>query len=105
MEKAIGEAKNGFALHWLPCGELLANAAYFQTALLAYNLARMFKLAALPESWQGFSIKSLRFRLLCHAGVIIRHARRLILRLSDGFAFFAEFENARWAVLSPSWAT
>ncbi len=105
MEKAIGEAKNGFALHWLPCGELLANAAYFQTALLAYNLARMFKLAALPESWQGFSIKSLRFRLLCHAGVIIRHARRLILRLSDGFAFLTEFENARWAVLSPSWAT
>ena len=105
MEKAIGEAKNGFALHWLPCGELLANAAYFQTALLAYNLARMLKLAALPESWQGLSIKSLRFRLLCHAGVIIRHARRLILRLSEGFAFFSEFENARWAVLSPSWAT
>ncbi|MDE2313394.1 MAG: IS1380 family transposase [Elusimicrobia bacterium] len=102
MEKAIGEAKNGLALHWLPCGELLANAAYFQTVLLAYNLARTLKRIALPESWQGFSIKSLRFRLLCHAGVVIHHARRLILRLSDGFAFFTEFENARWAVLSPS---
>ena len=101
MEKAIGEAKNGFALHWLPCGEFLANAAYFQTALLAYNLARTFKRVALPEGWQNLSIKSLRFRLLCHAGVIVRHARQLILRLSDAFPFYDIFEQARWAVISP----
>ena len=105
MEKAIGEAKNGFALHWLPCGEFLANAAYFQIVLLAYNLARTFKRAALPESWHGLSIKSLRFRLLCHAGVIVRHARRLILRLSDAFPFYDVFEQARWAVLSPQIAS
>ena len=101
MEKAIGEAKNGFALHWLPCGALFANAAYFQTALLAYNLARTFRRMALPANWQSFSIKSLRFRLLCHAGVIVRHARRLILRLSDAFPFYDVFEQARWAVMSP----
>lgn len=101
MEKAIGEAKNGFALHWLPCGDFLANAAYFQVALLAYNLARTFKRVALPEGWQNLSIKSLRFRLLCHAGVIVRHARRLILRLSDAFPFYEIFEQARWAVMSP----
>jgi len=101
MEKAIGELKNGFALHWLPCGEFLANAAYFQTALLAYNLARTFKRVALPESWQNFSIKNLRFRLLCHAGVIVSHARQLFLRLSDAFPFYDVFEQARWAVLSP----
>jgi hypothetical protein len=104
MEKAIGEAKNGFALHWLPCGDLLANAAYFQTVLLAYNLARTFKRAALPEGWRQFTIKSLRFRLLCHAGVIVRHARQLILRLSDSFAFYDIFEQARWAVISPQLA-
>lgn len=101
MEKAIGEAKNGFALHWLPCGEFLANAAYFQIALLAYNLARTLKRVALPEGWRNLSIKSLRFRLLCHAGVIVRHARRLILRLSDAFPFYDVFEQARWAVMSP----
>lgn len=104
MEKAIGEAKNGFALHWLPCGDLFANAAYFQTALLAYNLARMLRLVALPQSWQSFSIKNLRFRLLCHAGVIVRHARRLILRLSDAFPYLEVFDQARWAVLNPGLA-
>lgn len=101
MEKAIGELKNGFALHWLPCGEFMANAAYFQTALLAYNLARTFKRVALPESWQKLSIKNLRFRLLCHAGVVVHHARQLFLRLSDAFPFYEVFEHARWAVLSP----
>ena len=104
MEKAIGELKNGFALHWLPCGTLLANAAYFQTALLAYNLARVFKLIALPQGWHAFTIKKLRFRLLCHAGVIVRHARRLILRLSHAFPSYEVFEQARWAVLSPQLA-
>lgn len=104
MEKAIGEIKNGFALHWLPCGDLCANAAYFQTALLAYNLARTFKRVALPEGWQAFTIKKLRFRLLCHAGVIVRHARRLTLRLSHAFPSFDVFERARWAVLSPQLA-
>ena len=34
-EKTIGELKNGYGLNKLPCGELKANAAYFQTALLA----------------------------------------------------------------------
>lgn len=105
MEKALGEIKNGFALHWLPCGDFLANAAYFQVALLAYNLARTFKRVALPSSWQNLSIKSLRFRLLCHAGVIVRHARRMILRLSDAFTFYDVFEQARWAVMSPQVVT
>jgi len=104
MEKAIGELKNGFGLHWLPCGDLFANAAYFQTALLAYNLARTFKRVALPEGWRAFAIKKLRFRLLCHAGVIVRHARRLILRLSQSFPSFEVFETARWNVLSPQLA-
>lgn len=104
MEKALGEIKNGFALHWLPCGDLRANAAYFQTALLAYNLARTFKRVALPQAWQSFAIKKLRFRLLCHAGVIIRHARRLTLRLSHAFPSYDVFEQARWAVLSPQLA-
>ena len=102
MEKAIGEAKNGFALHWLPCGDLFANAAYFQTALLAYNLARTFKRVALPQAWQAFAIKKLRFRLLCHAGVIVRHAHRVVLRLSDAFPFYDVFEQARWNILSPT---
>lgn len=100
-EKAIGELKNGFALHRLPCGELMANAAYCQVCLLAYNLVRTLKTHALPSVWSGCCIKNLRYRLLCRAAVVVRHARRLILRLPSDFRFFEVFERTRWAVLSP----
>jgi hypothetical protein len=100
-EKAIGEFKNGFGLRKLPCGQLFANAAFFQIGLLAYNLVQTFKRFALPEGWKTFCIKNLRFRLLCQAAIVIRHARRIVLKLSAAFPNFDVFESARWAVLSP----
>jgi hypothetical protein len=103
-EKAIGELKEGFGLHGLPCNDLFANAAYFQTCLLAYNLVQLFKHAALPESWRSFGVKNLRFRLLCHGAIVVRHARRLILKLWRDFPFYDVFERARWAILSPALA-
>jgi hypothetical protein len=104
-EKAIGELKNGYGLGKLPCGQLFANAAFFQVGLIAYNLVQTFKRFALPEGWKKFCIKNLRFRLLCQAAIIVRHAHRLIIKLAETFPFFEEFKNARWAVLSPELAT
>ena len=101
-EKAIGELKNGYGLNKLPCSELKANSAYFQTALLAYNLVATFKNKALPGGWKNYGIKNLRFRLLCQAALVARHARRVILKLSDTYPFFDVFERARWAVLNPA---
>ena len=100
-EKAIGELKNGYGLNKLPCSELKANAAYFHTALLAYNLVATFKNKALPAGWKRFGIKNLRFRLLCQAAVVARHARRVIVKLSETYPFFDVFKQARWAVLAP----
>jgi len=104
-EKAFGEIKNGFGLSKLPCGQLMANAAFFQVCLLAYNLVQTFKRFALPEGWKKFCIKNLRFRLLCQAAIIVYHARNFVMKLSEAFPFFEIFENARWAVLSPQLAT
>jgi hypothetical protein len=101
-EKAIGELKNGYGLNKLPCGELKANAAYFQTALLAYNLVATLKNKALPEGWKSFGIKNLRFRLLCQAALVTRHARRIVIKLAESYPFFDVFERARWSVLSPA---
>jgi len=104
MEKAIGELKAGFGLDRLPCGQLLANAAYFQTCLIAYNLVQTFKNCALPEAWRPLGIKNLRFRLLCRAAKLVRHAGQTILRLSRDYAHFDVFDSARWAVLDPALA-
>ncbi len=101
-EKAIEELKNGFALSKLPCGTLKANAAYAQICLLAYNLVSLFKNAALPDDWLSYRIKNLRFRLLCQAAIIVKHARKTILKLYESFPFFEVFERARWSVISPS---
>lgn len=100
-EKAIEELKNGFALAKLPCGELAANAAYAQICILAYNLVSLFKKAALPPDWAPYRIKNLRFRLLCGAAIVVKHARTTIIKLHKNFTFFDVFERARWAVLSP----
>jgi hypothetical protein len=104
-EKAIGEIKNGYGLNKLPCGELKANAAYFQTALLAYNLVATLKNRALPDGWKSFGIKNLRFRLLCQAAMVTRHARRIVIKLSETYPFFDVFERARWAVISSALST
>lgn len=103
-EKAFGELKNGYGLDKLPCGELFANAAFFQIGLLAYNLMQTFKRNALPEGWRVFGIKNLRFRLLCQAARVVRHAGYLVMKLSAAFPFFEAFEKARWAILSPQLA-
>jgi hypothetical protein len=101
MEKALGELKGGFGLDRLPCGQLLANAAYLQVCLIAYNLVQVFKNVALPKGWEKFEIKNLRFRLLCRAAKLVRHAGQTILKLSQNYAHFEVFEQARWAVLDP----
>lgn len=102
MEKAIGELKNGFGLDRLPCGQLMANAAYLQVCMIAYNLVATFKNCALPQSWRKFEIKNLRFRLLCRAGKLVRHAGQTFLKLAQSYSHFEVFERARWAVLSPA---
>ncbi|MCX5792891.1 MAG: IS1380 family transposase [Elusimicrobia bacterium] len=99
-EKAIEELKNGFALAKLPCAELSANAAYAQICVLAYNLVSMFKKAALPADWLSYRIKNLRFRLLCGAALVVKHARHTIIKLHKNITFLEVFERARWAVLS-----
>ena len=48
MEAAIGEAQNGFALHWLPCGEFLVNAAYSQIARSIQGFVEDFGFLTLP---------------------------------------------------------
>lgn len=104
-EKAVEELKNGFALAKLPCAELSANAAYAQICVLAYNLVSLFKKAALPADWLSYRIKNLRFRLLCGAALVVKHARNTIIKLHKNFTFLDVFERARWAVLSPELAS
>jgi hypothetical protein len=98
-ENIIKELKHGFALRRLPCGQLLANAAFFHIALLSYNLVQAFKLLILPSGWQTFTVKTLRYRLLHIPGIVGQHARSLILKLPSAHPYRVPFSNARYRII------
>jgi Transposase DDE domain group 1 len=91
VENRIKEAKLGFALDNLPCRLFHANWAYLLCTLLAYNLLCWLKLLALPASERNSHAKRLRFRFIAVAATVGRSGRRLVLRLSAGYALFADF--------------
>lgn len=81
-ENVIRELKERYAVDHILSEDFLANAVFFQLQLLAYNLVEVFKYAHLDRSWWRLCIKQLRYRLINIAGVVARHARRTVLRLS-----------------------
>ena len=87
--------KHGFGLDRLPCGELLANAAYFEANLLAYNLVQLYKQLVLPTGWQQCIIKTLRLRLLNIGAVVVRHARGLLLKVSADHPYWQLLAHCR----------
>jgi hypothetical protein len=81
-ENHIKELKHGFGLASLPSGDFFVNAVYLRIMTLSFNLIASLKTTVLPESWSRHTLKTLRFRLLGVPALVVRHARRLHLRLS-----------------------
>ena len=75
---------------------MMANAAYFQIALLASTVFTAMKHLALPESWRPLTIKTVRHRLIRLAGKVARRSRQLWLRIPENYPFRKVFEEARW---------
>jgi hypothetical protein len=98
-ENIIKELKHGFGLGRLPCGELLANAAYFEANLLAYNLVQIYKRLVLPAGWQQCTIKTVRLRLINLGAVVVRHARRLALKVPSDYPYWQLLAHSRDKIL------
>ncbi len=77
----------------LPCGSEKGNALFFRIGVLAYNVSVMFKLDALPEKWQYYQIKTVRWQLFQVAGKIVSGSRYLTLKISE--AYLELFEKIR----------
>jgi len=93
-ENVIKELKDGFGIDHILSEEFLPAAVFFQLQLLAYTLVQVFKAAHLDSSWRTLRIKQLRFRLINVAGVVARHARTTVLRLSVRYCHFDIFRRA-----------
>lgn len=81
-ENQIKELKHNFGLASLPSGQFFVNAVYLRIMTLAFNLIASLKQTTLPQSWASYTLKTLRFRLLGVPALVIRHARRLQIRLT-----------------------
>ena len=83
-EQAHAVMKHDLAGGQLPSGLFGANAAWWAMMILAHNLNAVMKRLVLGAGWQAKRMKALRFHLIAVAGRVIRHARRLIVRLAAG---------------------
>ena len=68
----------------LPSGKFGANAAWWAIVVLAFNLNSAMKRLVLGGEWVSRRLKAVRFGVICIAGRVVRHARRLIIRLMRG---------------------
>jgi hypothetical protein len=83
IEPRINELREDFALRKIPTGSFEANALYLEVIRLAYNLVTAFQRTCLPESWQGYTLQRLRFKLFLLPGELTRPQNRPTLRLKE----------------------
>ena len=102
VEKVHDVLKNDLAAGVLPAKRFFANAAWWRLNLIAYNVLSVMKRKALPQCWWPVRLKALRFHLLCIAGRIIEHGRRLFLKIAKHHPSFHLYREAREKLLTCS---
>ena len=80
-EEVHAVLKHDLAGGHMPSGLFGANAAWWALANLAHNLNAVMKGLVLGPGWVAKRMKALRFHLIALPGRVVRHARRLIIRL------------------------
>lgn len=96
-ENRLKELKIGFGMERLPCGQFQANAMFLRIGVLAYNLFLRFKHGALSRDWQACQVRTVRWRLYQTAGHLVRHARRLILKVpTTAWELFTSIRTRSW---------
>lgn len=100
VENSIKELKLGFGMEQMTSGNFRANALWFALGVLASNLVQGMKLLFLDPEWKSKTVATLRWQLIQVAGRLIRHGRRLILRLATSGDKFALFVKLRRQVLA-----
>lgn len=84
IEDRIREAKLGAALRKLPSGDRAVNTVWMWAALLAGNISVLLQaLTGIDENGRAHAAR-LRHELLCVPARLVRHGRRLTLRLPPG---------------------
>ena len=99
-EEAHAVLKEDLAGGRMPSGLFGANAAWWAIAVLAFNLNSAMKWLALGGQWVSKRLKAVRFGVICIAGRVVRHARRLIIHLARGHPSYELLVSARQRILA-----
>jgi hypothetical protein len=89
-------AKHELGMGVMPCGRFGADAAWTRLNVLVFNLLEVLKRTALPPSLKRARPKRLRFEIIRLAGVVVRHARCVTIKLACSAARIAQMIEARF---------
>jgi len=81
VERSIRELLHSFSLNKIPTQSWVANVAFLQLLLLAYNLVHWFKRLCLPEAYVGATVETIRNEFLVLPGKLTKHGSRNVLQL------------------------
>jgi hypothetical protein len=94
VEKDIRELLYDLPLGKIPSADWVANVAFFQTVLLAFNLVHWFKRLCLPAAWAKATVETVRADFLRLPARLVRKAQTNILQLPRGYHYEKEFLSA-----------
>ncbi len=80
-ETWIEEAKSQLGLAHIKTDSFLANAALFQSAILAYNTLRWMALTSANQQLKQWEPETIRVHLICVAGKLLTGGRQLHIKL------------------------
>jgi hypothetical protein len=94
VERSIRELLSFFSLNKIPTQEWVANVAFLQLLLLAYNLVHWFKRLCLPENYAGATVDTIRNDFLVLPGKLAKHGSRNVLQLPKDYHYKNMFLQA-----------
>jgi hypothetical protein len=82
-EQWIKERKNAIKWTKLSCRRFKDNAARMQLFTLAYNLANFLRQVVLPKPIQGWTLTTLREKLIKIGAKVVTHAKCIVFQLAE----------------------
>ena len=85
VERSIRELLGYFSLNKIPTHEWVANVAFLQLLLLAYNLVHWFKRLCLPPQYAAATVETIRDEFLVLPAKLTKHGSRNVLQLPKDY--------------------
>jgi hypothetical protein len=94
IEKDVRELLYDYPLGKIPTEDWVANVAFFQLLLFAYNLVHWFKRLCLPRDYLYATLDTIRTDFLVLPAKLAKRGSQNVLVLPQGYHYEAEFKTA-----------